>query len=144
MIKTPFESQDQVLYSTLPTLNPISTPSSATSHPVKNSQTLQRFWSPLYPPAITHVLFTMDIVFSASLIQCLLIPTQFSDCLPPMTPIASALFVSDPRPHNLIIVFPTCTLRVCLLPDLFLVRFTIRVPSELKPPPDLRRILPRF
>src|ERR1700747_1742056 len=48
MIKKPLESQDQVLYSTMPTLSEILALSSATSHPVKNSQTLQWFWSPLY------------------------------------------------------------------------------------------------
>ena len=48
MIKTLLESQDQVLYSTLPTLSEILALSSTTSHPVENSQTLQRFWSPLY------------------------------------------------------------------------------------------------
>ena len=48
MIKTPFESQDQVRYSTQPTLSTISTLLSATLSPVENGQTLQQFWSPLY------------------------------------------------------------------------------------------------
>ena len=50
MIKTPFESQDQVLYSTQPTLSAIPTLLSATLSPVENGQTLQQFWSPLYIP----------------------------------------------------------------------------------------------
>jgi hypothetical protein len=48
MIIRPLESQDQVLYSTLPALSEIPTLTSATAHTAQNSQTLQRFWSPLY------------------------------------------------------------------------------------------------
>ena len=48
MIKTPFESQDQVLYATQPILSAIPTLLSATLSPVENDQTLPWFWSPLY------------------------------------------------------------------------------------------------
>ena len=48
MIKTPFESQDYVLYFTQPTLSAIPTLLSAILSPVENGQTLQQFWSPLY------------------------------------------------------------------------------------------------
>ena len=45
MIKKPLRSQDQLLYLTSPTLSIILTPSSATSQPLQNCQTLQRFLS---------------------------------------------------------------------------------------------------
>src|SRR6267154_2838823 len=48
MIKRPLESQDQLLYLTSPVLSIILTPSSATSQPLQNCQTLQWFLSPLY------------------------------------------------------------------------------------------------
>src|SRR6267154_5791809 len=48
MIEGPLESQDQLLYLTSPTLSIILTPSSATSQPLQNCQTLQWFLSPLY------------------------------------------------------------------------------------------------
>src|SRR6267154_1825624 len=48
MIKGPLESQDQLLYLIPPTLSIILTPLSATSQPLQNCQTLQRFLSPLY------------------------------------------------------------------------------------------------
>ena len=60
MIRIPFESRDQVLYSTLPILSTISTLSSATLHQVKNSQKLQQFWvvaaSDLFPLLIKGLL----------------------------------------------------------------------------------------
>ena len=43
MIKTPFESQDQVLYFTEPTLSAFLTLLSTTLSPVENGQTLQQF-----------------------------------------------------------------------------------------------------
>ena len=46
MIKTPFESQDQVLYSTQPTLSAIPTLLSATLSPVENGQILQTVLEP--------------------------------------------------------------------------------------------------
>src|SRR6267154_590244 len=48
MIEELLESQNQLLYLTLPTLSIILTPSSATSQPLQNCQTLQWFLSPLY------------------------------------------------------------------------------------------------
>src|SRR6267154_953161 len=48
MIEGPLESQDQLLYLTPPTLSIILTLSGATSQPLQNCQTLQRFLSPLY------------------------------------------------------------------------------------------------
>ena len=60
MIKTPFESRDQVLYSTLPTLSTIPTLSSATLHQVKNGQTLKWFWSSLYVNSSTE--FINDVL----------------------------------------------------------------------------------
>src|SRR6267154_1978169 len=48
MIKQPLESQDELLYFILPTLNIILTLSSTTLQPLQNCQTLQRFLSPLY------------------------------------------------------------------------------------------------
>ena len=52
MIKTAFESQNQVLYFTQPTLSAIPTLLSTTLSSVENGQTLQQFWSPLYITAI--------------------------------------------------------------------------------------------
>ena len=43
------------------------------------------------------------------------------------------LFLSDRCPHNIIIVLPSCTLRIYLLPDLFLTRYMLRVPLMLEP-----------
>ena len=48
MIKTPFEIQDQVRFSTQPTLSTIPTLLSTTLSSVENGQTLQWFWSPLH------------------------------------------------------------------------------------------------
>src|SRR6267154_452642 len=55
MIKGPLESQDQLLYLTPPTLSIILTSSSATSQPLQNCQTLQRFLSPLYIARFKHL-----------------------------------------------------------------------------------------
>src|SRR6267154_4793502 len=48
MIERLLESQDQLLYLTPHPLSIILTPSGATSQPLQNCQTLQRFLSPLY------------------------------------------------------------------------------------------------
>ena len=51
MIKRPIESQDQIL---LPALRVIPTLLSSTLHAMQNSQTLQRFLSPLYIDGHEH------------------------------------------------------------------------------------------
>jgi hypothetical protein len=64
MIKRPLESQEQLLYLTLPMLSIILTPSSATSQPLQNCQTLQQFLSPLYMSILFygHWLYCLSVV----------------------------------------------------------------------------------
>ena len=66
MIKTPFESQDQVLYFTQPTLSVIPTLLSTTLSSVENGQTLQRFWSPLY---IHHLWLGLTMVMMLRMME---------------------------------------------------------------------------
>ena len=58
--------------------------------------------------------------------------TDYSPFFPYAACICDYLFLSDECPHNLIIVLPSCTLRVYLLPYAFLTRYTLRVPRELR------------
>jgi len=69
LLKKPLESQDQLLYLTLPTLSIILTLSSTISQPLQNCQTLQWFLSPLY---------------NVDLTRCLVIPVPSVQCLPPI------------------------------------------------------------
>ena len=65
--------------------------------------------------------------------------------LPRTYPVSERLFLADGRPHYLICIFPSCTLRVHHFPDLFLTRFTLRVPPTFKPSvPDRRSSIRRF
>jgi hypothetical protein len=74
--------------------------------------------------------------------RLVVICTLDTDC-PSSYQLSRFRFVSDRRPHYLIITFPSCTLRVCVFSDVFLTRFTLRVPSTIQPPPDARPSLMR-
>ena len=84
------------------------------------------------PDPSTIVLFSMDIVFCASLTNCYLVTTYSSD-RPYAFRISDVSFRFDERPHYLIIVFPSCTLQAFLLDDVFLTRRTLRVPQTFRP-----------
>src|ERR1700679_2737194 len=102
---------------------------------------------PLPPPRSRSLLpssFWLNILFRVSLAMCRLISicTSDTDC-PSSYQLSHFRFVSDRRPHYLIITFPSCTLCVCSFSDVFLTRFTLHVPPAIQPPPDARPSLMR-
>src|SRR6202789_4134246 len=102
---------------------------------------------PLPPPRSRSFLpssYSLDILSRASLAMCHLVSicTSDTDC-PSSYQLSHSRFISDRRPHYLIITFPSCTLRVCSFSDVFLTRFTLRVPPTIQPPPDARPSLMR-
>src|SRR6202789_664017 len=102
---------------------------------------------PLPPPRSRSFLpssYSLDILSRASLAMCRLVSicTSDTDC-PSSYQLSHFRFVSDRRPYYLIITFPSCTLRVCFFSDVFLTRFTMRVPPTIQPPPDARPSLMR-
>src|ERR1700677_2842368 len=95
---------------------------------------------PLPPPRSRSFLpssYSLDILSRASLAMCRLVSicTSDTDC-PSSYQLSHFRFISDQRPHYLIITLPSCTLCVCSFSDVFLTRFTLRVPPMIQPPPD--------
>jgi hypothetical protein len=99
----------------------------------------------------------MDIVWTVSLAHCLLVSEPVSDCLTDVHRLTDTdcplpthywlhmhTFISDRRPHHLMIVFPSCTLRIGLLPDVFRTRYALRVPPWLRLPADRHHLVRRF
>src|SRR6202789_1890499 len=102
---------------------------------------------PLPPPRSRSFLpssFWLNILFRVSLAMCRLVSicTSDTDC-PSSYQLSHFRFISDRCPHYLIITLPSCTLRVCFFSDVFLTRFTLRVPPTIQPPPDARPSLMR-
>src|SRR6202789_2412384 len=102
---------------------------------------------PLPPPCSRSFLpssYLLDILSRASLAMCRLVSicTSDTDC-PSSYQLSHFHFVSDRRPHYLIVTLPSCTLRVCSFSDVFLTRFMLRVPPAIQPPPDARPSLMR-
>src|SRR6202789_4093253 len=102
---------------------------------------------PLPPPRSRSLLpssFWLNILFRVSLAMCrlVLICTSDTDC-PSSYQRSRFRFISDRRPHYLIITLPSCTLRVCSFSDVLLTRFTLHVPPTIQPPPDARPSLMR-
>jgi hypothetical protein len=98
------------------------------------------YTTPLPPPRSQFLLpssFWLNILFRVLLAMCPLVSicTSDTDC-PSSYQLSRFRFVSDRRPHYLIITLPSCTLRVCSFSDVFLTRFTLRVPPTIQPPPD--------
>jgi hypothetical protein len=96
--------------------------------------------APTYPSDVHRfTIITIDILFCVSLAHCLLVPDfPLGTDVPYAYRLSETCFLSDRRPHHLIIIFPSCTLRVHLLPDVFLSRTSLRLPLSLKPSFDAR------
>ena len=76
-----------------------------------------------------------DLIFGASLADCWLV----LDCdtgYPTMYNFSTTLFLANAHPHYLIIYLPTCTICVCLLPNVLLTHHVFDVPHTITPPPD--------
>ena len=105
--------------------------------------------TPGYPSSFTMPpLLSTDIIWCVSLAHCILVPIYpvETDC--PSTPLAYWIhmspFISQRRPHHLIIVFPSCTLRVCSISEVFLTRFTFRTPPMIRPPTDRHHLIRQY
>jgi hypothetical protein len=88
--------------------------------------------------------FSLNILSRALLAMCRLVAicTSDTDC-PSSYQLSHFRFVSNRHPHYLIITLPSCTLCVCFFSDVFLTRFTLRIPPMIQPPPDARPSLMR-
>jgi len=85
-----------------------------------------------------------DIIFRVSLADCFLV----MDCLlttdyPHHHRMSQTRFLSDRRPHHLIIAFPHLTISVFALSDVFLTRYRLDLPSVIRPFLDERSSLMR-
>ena len=98
--------------------------------------------APTHPSVRPPPLMTAIVIARASLMDCWLV-SDSSD-YPTYYNVATTLFASDIRPHYLVVLLPSITIRVCLLSDVFLSRHMIAVPPTIKPPSGLRRYLRRF
>ena len=95
----------------------------------------------------------MDIVHRAALADCLLVTEHpfyhVSDCgsdYPHIHWLHNTVYLSlCRRPHYLMIILPSCTIRVCRLTMPSLNRFQLyTVPDTIKPPSSLTRLLVRY
>ena len=85
-------------------------------------------------------MFVYNVLLHASLAQCLLI----LDCTierdyPLYCYLSETLFLYEDAPHHLIILLSSCTLRVFPMTDVFVSRFTFRVPLTIKHHFDMHR-----
>ena len=85
---------------------------------------------------------TAIIIARASLTDSWLI--SGSSDYPTYCNVATTLFASDTRPHYLVVLLPSITIRMCLLSDVFLSRHMITMPPTIKPPSGLCCYLRRF
>jgi len=77
--------------------------------------------------------YILDVFLRASLAQTLFV----SDCTaardyPLSCYLSETLFIVENAPHHLIIILPSCTLRVSPLTSIFLSRFTMDTPPTIK------------
>ena len=87
---------------------------------------------PPYPIYLFIDCLTTDILWKVSLAQCVLVqsdapcsPYYLMDCLPVpnVYRLHTTLFVSDRRPHHLILVFPSVTIRAGYFSSIWLTRY---------------------
>jgi hypothetical protein len=93
-------------------------------------------------PRLTLIM--RDIIFRVSFADCILVTDcRLDTVLSHAHLLSETYFLSDRRPHQLIINFPHCTLSILFLSDVFLTRRTLRLPSTIKPFLDQRSSLMR-
>ena len=91
--------------------------------------------APLYVHFLFPSSFAYDALARASLAQTLLV----SDCTayrdyPLHCFLSDTLFLYEDTPHHLIILLPSCILRVCPMTSFLLTHFTFRISHTIQPP----------
>ena len=73
-----------------------------------------------------------QIIFFVALADCYLVSEYDTDC-PHSYNCATTMFLVDARPHHLIILFPSSTLRVAPFPNVCLSRRALQNPRTVQP-----------